>query len=43
MAVVISGVHFEDVGDDAVNLDVSDEAGEKQLFSHGSVHQTEGR
>ena len=41
LAVVVGRFHFEDVGDDAVNLDVADEAREEELLSHTSADQTQ--
>lgn len=43
LAVVVGGVHFEDVGNYAVNLDIPDEAGEEQLLGDSSTHQTQSR
>lgn len=43
LAVVVGGLHLEDVGDDAVDLHVADEAGEEQLLGDGGADQPEGR
>lgn len=43
LAVVVGGLHLEDVGDDAVDLHVPDEAGEEQLLCDGGADQPEGR
>lgn len=42
LAVVVGRLHFEDVGNDAVDLDVPDETGEKELLSHRSAHEPQG-
>lgn len=42
LAVVVGGVHFEDVRDDAVDLHVADEAGEEELLGDGGADQTQG-
>lgn len=43
LAVVVGGLHLEDVGDDAVDLHVPDEAGEEELLGDGGADQPEGR
>lgn len=43
LAVVVSGLHLEDIGDDAVDLYVPDEAGEEQLLGDGGTDQPESR
>lgn len=43
LAVVVGGLHLEDVGDDAVNLHVPDEAGKEQLLGDGGADQPQGR
>lgn len=43
LAVVVGGLHLEDVGDDAVDLHVADEAGEEELLGDGGADQPEGR
>lgn len=43
LAVVIGGFHLEDVGDDAVDLHVTNEPCEEQLLSDGGAYQPEGR
>lgn len=42
LAVVISGLHFQDVGDDAVNLHVANEASEKQLLCYCCTYEPKG-
>ena len=32
VVLILLGLHFEDVGDDAVNLDVADETGEEEIL-----------
>lgn len=43
LAVVVSGLHLEDVRDDAVYLHVADEASKEQLLCHRCTHQPQGR
>lgn len=43
LAVVVGGLHLEDVGDDAVDLNVPNEAGKEQLLCDGGADQPEGR
>lgn len=43
LAVVVGGFHLKDVGDDAINLHVADETGEKELLCDGRAHQSERR
>lgn len=43
LAVVVGGLHLEDVGDDAVDLHVPDEAGEEELLCDGGADEPEGR
>lgn len=43
LAIIISGLHFEDVRDDAVNLHVANEPSEKQLLGDSCTYQPEGR
>lgn len=43
LAVVIGGFHLEDVGDDAVDLHVTNEPCEEQLLGDGGAYQPEGR
>lgn len=42
LAVIISGLHFEDIWDDAVDLHVADEPREKQLLCDSCTYQPEG-
>lgn len=39
LAIVLCCFHFEDVGDDAVNGDVSDEPGKEQFLGDAGAHQ----
>lgn len=41
LAIVVSGLHFKDVGDNTVDLDVTNEPGEEELLSDGRTHQSE--
>lgn len=43
LAIIIGGLHFEDVRDDAVDLHVANEPCEKQLLCDSSTYQPEGR
>lgn len=43
LAVVVGGLHLEDIGDDAVDLHVPDEAWEEQLLGDGGADQPESR
>lgn len=43
LAVIISGLHFEDIRDDAVDLHVSNETSEEQLLCDCCTDQPEGR
>lgn len=42
LAVIVSGLHLEDVRDDAVDLHVADEPGEEQLLGNSCTYQPEG-
>lgn len=39
LAIIISGLHFEDVRDDAVDLHIANEPGEKQLLGDSCTDQ----
>ena len=43
MVLIFFRLHLEDVGDDAVNLDVPDEAGEEEILQRLRVERPEGR
>lgn len=43
LAVVVSGLHLEDVRDDAVYLHVADETSEEELLGDGRTHEPQGR
>lgn len=42
LAVVLSCLHLEYVGNDAVDGDVTDQACEEELFRNAGVHEAEG-
>lgn len=42
LAVVLGRLHLEDVGNDAVDGDVTDQACEEELFRDAGVHEAEG-
>lgn len=43
LAVVLSCLHLEYVGNDAVDGDVTDQTCEEELFRDAGVHEAEGR
>lgn len=43
LAVILSRLHLEDVGNDAVNSDVTYQAGEEKLLCDAGVHEAQGR
>ena len=43
MILIFFRVHLEDVGDDAVYLDVADQTGEEQILESLRVQRPEGR
>ncbi len=43
LAVILSRLHFEDVGNDAVNRDVTYQASEEELLCDAGVHEAQGR
>lgn len=42
LAVIFSCLHLQDVGNDAVNGDVTYQAGEKELLCDAGVHESQG-
>lgn len=43
LAVVICGLHLEDIGDDAVDLNVTNESSEEQLLCDRCTDEPQGR
>lgn len=42
LAVILSRLHLEDVGNDAVNRDITYQASEKELLCDARVHEAQG-
>lgn len=42
LAVILSRLHLQDVGNDAVNRDVTYQAGEEELLCDAGVHEAQG-